>query len=452
MTGPDDAQNAEQPRRTVRAALPSRFRRWSALLAGGNVVLLMVLTATLAFATPSLLSSTATFAGLAAAVLTAVVGFFGIVVAYAPRWIVEHRVKKLDGPLGPADRMDAENDVRLALIQAISGILLAGGFAITWMQLGQAQDQFHEAQVTSNLQLQQNGTQLQIVRTGQLAERFSRAMEQLGSDSPDVRLGGIYALEGLLVDLGENTSGAQVQTVSATEQAQLSAYQAADRRAVIEILSAYVRNHVAWDPTTPTRSTSITQDLGVRAADVQAVMSVLARHAAQAEPDVHVFLPRTDLRGVRLTCRATDDSDCARLDSADFTGCNLAGADFFAASLKDATLSSANLAGARFGEARLVDAVLLGANLSGVDFNGADLSQASGRSLHSVIRPASRAATLDQADLDGAQLQGALLAGVDLSTVRNLDKANLQDAQTDRSTRWPPGFAWESTGVIIRSA
>ena len=37
--------------------------------------------------------------------------------------------------------------------------------------------------------------QVPVSREGQITERFTRAMEHLGSETADVRLGGIYALE-----------------------------------------------------------------------------------------------------------------------------------------------------------------------------------------------------------------------------------------------------------------
>jgi CheY-like chemotaxis protein len=221
----------------------------------------------------------------------------------------------LHAKLSPPQRVEAENDVRLALLQALSGVLLALGFVVTWLQLGQARDQFNRNLEQSQHQLEQNGTQHTIAQTGQLAERFSRAMEQLGNDSPDVRIGGIHGLEGLLVDLGDNS----------TAGVQLTAYQRADRRAIIEILTAYVRNHESWDPAVakPASNTQV-QDLGVRAPDIQAVMSILGRHA-QAVRDTGVFLARTNLSGLRraapvVTTRAAPISTASTSPNATLTG------------------------------------------------------------------------------------------------------------------------------------
>src|SRR4029453_17364719 len=41
---------------------------------------------------------------------------------------------------------------------------------------------------------------LQVTKQGHITERYTKAIEQLGSDKLDVRLGGIYALEHIAVD------------------------------------------------------------------------------------------------------------------------------------------------------------------------------------------------------------------------------------------------------------
>jgi hypothetical protein len=60
--------------------------------------------------------------------------------------------------------------VRSTLLQAPAGLALAGGLYFT-------------AQT------------LRLNREGQITDRFTRAIEQLGDAKVDVRLGGIYALE-----------------------------------------------------------------------------------------------------------------------------------------------------------------------------------------------------------------------------------------------------------------
>src|SRR4051812_24926990 len=48
------------------------------------------------------------------------------------------------------------------------------------------------------------GLSYRLNRAGQLTERFTRAIDQLGSTSLDVRLGGIYALERIARDSADD--------------------------------------------------------------------------------------------------------------------------------------------------------------------------------------------------------------------------------------------------------
>jgi hypothetical protein len=64
---------------------------------------------------------------------------------------------------------------------------------------------------------------LKVTEQGQITERYTKAIEQLGSDKLDVRLGGIYALERIAKDSKR------------------------DHPTVVEVLSAFVREH--GDPT-----------------------------------------------------------------------------------------------------------------------------------------------------------------------------------------------------------
>ena len=58
-----------------------------------------------------------------------------------------------------------------------------------------------------------------LSREGHLTDRYTKAVEQLGSDKIEVRLGGIYALERLMRD-------------SSTDQP-----------TIVEVLAAYIRRH-----------------------------------------------------------------------------------------------------------------------------------------------------------------------------------------------------------------
>ena len=87
-------------------------------------------------------------------------------------------------------------------------------------------------------------------RLGHITERYTKAIEQLGSKGLDVRLGGIYALERIAVD------------------------SARDHPTVVEVLSAFVREHS--NPARRPRRRAAAPSYSPRpAADVQAAVTVL---------------------------------------------------------------------------------------------------------------------------------------------------------------------------------
>jgi hypothetical protein len=69
----------------------------------------------------------------------------------------------------------AQKEVRTTLLQGLGGAALLVGAYVTYRQL-------------------------QTSREGQITERFTRAIDQLGSEHLDVRLGGLYALERIARD------------------------------------------------------------------------------------------------------------------------------------------------------------------------------------------------------------------------------------------------------------
>jgi Pentapeptide repeats (8 copies) len=201
------------------------------------------------------------------------------------------------GPEAENARLRAVTDTRTAMLAGLIGV---GAILTFWLN-----SRFYR--ITA-------GT-LELSREGQLTERYSKAIEQLGSDKLDVHLGGIYALERLAVDAdGYHPT-------------------------VVEVLSAFVREHgdrghAGNDPRP--------------AADVQAALTVLGR--LPERPGVS----RGDLSDAQLAG--------ARLD-----GVNLSGA----------WLGDTDLSGAYLGSADLSDArILYGSELSGAWLGDADLSGA----------------------------------------------------------------------------
>jgi hypothetical protein len=212
------------------------------------------------------------------------------------------------------------------------------------------------------------GLSLQATREGQIADRFNKAVGQLGTkDSLEMRLGGIYALESIALDSDR------------------------DHATVMEVLSAYVREHA---PSSMCISTAPTAG---PTTDVQAILTVIGRRDKNRGRFYELDLTNT----------------C--LTKADLPGANLTEANLRGANLTGAYLGDANLTNANFDRANLTDAVFFEAVLVGADLPNADL-----------IRAVLFNADLTSADLRGANLTGANLTNPPLTHANaNFTDANL---------------------------
>jgi hypothetical protein len=199
-----------------------------------------------------------------------------------------------------------------------------------------------------------------LSREGQVTDRYTKAIEQLGSDKLDVRIGGIYALERVARD------------------------SARDHPIVMEVLTAFIRER-SLDERPPqviskTVSAQITTTLVVPPStrpDVQAAVTVIGRR--DAKRDIRLIdLTDANLTGANLTGADLSSALLIRtqLLDADLTGARLVGAVLYSANLRAARLDRAVLFGvtayrADFRGADLRNAHLLGAYLSDADLAGA---------------------------------------------------------------------------------
>jgi uncharacterized protein YjbI with pentapeptide repeats len=220
----------------------------------------------------------------------------------------------------------------------------------------------------------------ELTEQGQVTDRFTKAIEQLGSDKLDVCIGGIYALERVARD------------------------SAKDHPTVMEVLTAFIREH-SREQWLPSDADIPGQERRTRP-DIQAAATVIGRRDAERD-----ILP-IDLTGANLTGAHLTG---AHLHGANLHGANLHGADLTDAHLTDATtftgadLSSADLHGAYLADVNLTGADLSGANLHGAHLTGAILIGAS------LLYADLAGAHLSGADLTDARLAGAALANADLT-------------------------------------
>ena len=280
-----------------------------------------------------------------------VVGILVVVALWLlPKWQAER-----SQGLTSENRFERENEARKTLAQIIGGVLVLAGLYSSLQTFSLQQH---------TLSLQQNTFDLQ--RAGQITDRFTKAIDQLGAveTGPDgkpkinleVRLGGIYALERIAHDSPN------------------------DHWTIIEVLSTYVREnspatnyagktaggHSSLRTTTPPAKAG-KQRLG---ADIQAILKVIGRRDRTHDPpDRRLDISKTDLMGAYL--------HRAYLQRVDLTGADLSGADLTNAHL-DANLRGAHLDRAHLDRADLSGADLTGADLTGADLSGADLRGASG--------------------------------------------------------------------------
>ena len=150
---------------------------------------------------------------------------------------------------------------------------------------------------------------VRVAQEGQITERFTRAIEQLGHEEMAIRLGGIYALERIAKDSEK------------------------DHGPIMEVLTAYVR-----EKANKLRPDALRVDERPPT-DIQATLTVIGRRETTGKNRGNDPL---DLSGTQLV-------------RADLTDANLSGAILVEADLSRAYLERTNLAGAK----------LLGANLSG---------------------------------------------------------------------------------------
>jgi hypothetical protein len=276
-----------------------------------------------------------------------------IVIWQVPKWQVNAYRTRFDNStlaaLTPKERIEfetnlisAENSARTTVAQSIGGLLLILSLGATWYNIKET---------------------LRVTEEGKITERFSKAIEMLGNDHIEIKLGGIYALERIAKDSQK------------------------DHWTIMEVLSSYVR-----EKATELRSSEAPATYNYNA-DIRAILTVFSRRKWVAtEGSRKLNLTSTNLGGARLSE--------AHLSGANFIGANLHGADLSNAFLNGADLMRANLSKANLKGADLSNAFLFGANLKG--------------------------AHLNRANLNGAHLNRADLNGADLTDVRNLPETETE--------------------------
>ena len=277
----------------------------------------------------------------------------------------------------PKARADVEDNFRKTIGQLLGGAAVLLGAGLAYLQfVGQQRA---------------SGDLL-------ISNQVSKGFEQLGGDKVEIRMGGIYSLEGVM-----NTS-------------------AHYHRPILETLSAFIRDHTKID--------TVETSEGPPSADVQSALTVIGRRIIiERRLDLQqVHIPQADLAGSNLSHAFFMRADLhgsnlirADLSSTNLLGANLSGAELTGADLHHSVLLYTNLSNAILNGARLRDAFLVSATLSNAKLIEADLTGAM------LVR-----ANLGNALMGKAQLNRADLRGAQNLSQTQLDTACGTDAKLDR--------------------
>ncbi|QMS87858.1 pentapeptide repeat-containing protein [Nostoc edaphicum CCNP1411] len=228
----------------------------------------------------------------------------------------------------------------------------------------------------------------------QITERFAKAIEQLGNEKIETRLGAIYTLERIAKDSKD------------------------DHWTIMEVLTAFVRVNA------PLKKDEEQESPKIRT-DIQAALTVIGRRNTENEQEKQrLDLSNIDIRGVDLIK--------ANLERADFISSNLEGALLMQARLQNAEFYNANLRSVAFFEANLHKAYLSETKLQQANLYKANL----------------QGSFLPGANLHLANLVEANLQKTNLSGVKNLEQHQIELAKGDRTTILPenlqPPEHWET--------
>jgi hypothetical protein len=255
------------------------------------------------------------------------------------------------------DVIAAENSARLTLAQILGGLGLLVGLYLTYRNIKVAHKN------------------VEVAEEGKLTERFSKAVELLGSEKIEVRLGGIYALERIARDSQK------------------------DHWTVMEVLTAFVREqsrkeYGRYIPNAEGNSAIPTENDFKLREDIQAVLTVIGRRKWFNREPLRLNLSKSFLGRASL----------------------------FDANLRNAYLSNTSLWEANLFDAKLNNATLFNSNLIGANLKNANLTDAD----------------FTYANLIRADLRNANLTGTDLSTSNGIVEWCISGAIIDETTKLPP--------------
>ena len=209
-----------------------------------------------------------------------------ILIVLGPDWLARHDIGSTKG----SSLQTARDAARGRLLTLGAGLFAAGALVFTALNFGLLRR-------TSEKTDQWQQRTYELTEQGQVTDRYTKAVEQLGSDKLDVRIGGIYALERVARDSKK------------------------DHPTIMEVLVTFIREH-SPEPWPVPKSGDVPLPGRMTRPDVQAALTVIGRR------DTGRDNRPIDLSGVNLTRANLAEANLAKANLRDtiFTGADLTGA------------------------------------------------------------------------------------------------------------------------------
>lgn len=286
--------------------------------------------------------------------------------------------------LKPAEFTQRKDIVQL-IAEILGGATLIITLFSTWQGVRENEAQLRQNEETSRRTMEIAQQTLEEARLSRLADRYTRATDQLGTDQDRrTRIAAIYALGHIASESDEFYWP------------------------VVQLLTSYVVENA------PLGAAGKARPADQIPADVQAAMNALAWRKGRfpvpgndvpaAERDeAPLELRRVDLRGLILKNRDGQPETGAHFEGAKFDGADLSGAT---TNLRYAHFEHAVFSGADLNRASLFGARLRGAGLNGAVLDGTDLTRAEGLTRDQVLSAASfECVKLDSGLLEAVKLK-----------------------------------------------
>jgi hypothetical protein len=244
-------------------------------------------------------------------------------------WLLPSLLTQHPRAVSPSERYKAVADARTGVIAFLAVLGALGGLYYTARTYRISRDAQIDARKYADETSRLSAETLHLNERGQITDRYSKAVEMLGSASHEVCIGGIYALSHIMRDSPDY------------------------ERSIVAVLSAFVRRRAKRkeDLKVPWGEDEAERDEVKPSFPIQAALYALSESRSPGANPPN--LRDSDLRGARMR-----------------------GAQLQRASFRRSYLHKAKLSGANFSDATLVDADLTEANLVGADFTKANLRSA----------------------------------------------------------------------------